>query len=70
MLAVLNSHMEYMRDEWVTPPPIIEMVRLVFDGVIGCDPATCPEAQAYIQAPVSSPRPTTDYSDTGTAPLG
>jgi hypothetical protein len=50
MLAVLNSHMEYMRDEWLTPPPIIEMVRLVFDGVIGCDPATCPKAQAYIKA--------------------
>lgn len=37
-------------NEWYTPTPYLASVRQMFGGRIGLDPATCPEAQAYVQA--------------------
>jgi hypothetical protein len=43
-------HLSSASDEWLTPPHVIDLVRDVFGGVIGTDPASNREAQEWIQA--------------------
>lgn len=37
-------------EEWFTPPHIIELVKAVFGGRINLDPASCREANVYVDA--------------------
>lgn len=37
-------------DEWMTPPPFLDLVREVFDGTIELDPASNKIAQQYVKA--------------------
>ena len=46
-----NSDKTGGRDEWLSPPEIVFLVRYVMGG-IDCDPASCKLAQTYIKAKV------------------
>jgi hypothetical protein len=37
-------------NEWFTPPRVLEAVREVFGGDIDLDPASCPDANEFVQA--------------------